>query len=414
LNSLKNKFISSTIVIIGGGAAGFFCALNIGLNDPSKKVIVLEKSSKFLAKVRISGGGRCNVTNACTDISELVKNYPRGGRELRQVFHRFSTPDTINWFAEQGVVLKTEDDGRMFPMSDTSETIINCFINLANKLNIDLHLNCEVNSIIKSRSGFDLKTKEKVFQADAVVCAIGGHPKAGTYDLIKHLGHTIVPPIPSLFTINLPGAEISKSLQGIAVKEAAIKIEGTSLKWQGPILITHWGLSGPAVLKLSAFGAEELFRRDYKADLQLNWIWPIEEQEAFATLQSIKSNKNKMHPYNCSDFGLPKRLWEFLCNESQITNELPWAEIPDRKLRVLAKILCQHSFQMSGKTTFKEEFVTCGGIELKEVDFKTMQSKIVPGLYFCGESLNIDGVTGGFNFQSAWSTAWLAASAICN
>lgn len=362
--------------------------------------------------MRISGGGRCNVTNHCFDVNELLSNYPRGAKELRQVFHKFSPADTIDWFKKQGISLKTEPDGRMFPISDSSETIIDCFLTLAQKYSIDLRLHSEVNVIRKKDQHFEIKTNNGTLVAAYVVCAMGGHPKIGSYSLIANLGHTIVSPIPSLFTINLPGAAISKQLQGLAVQQAEVSISGTRYKWQGPLLITHWGLSGPAVLKLSAFAAEDFHLKNYESDIQVNWLAPLKADEIFTALQKMKEEQKRVHPHSATAFGLPRRLWEFLCLQTEITNDAPMAEIADKKLRNLAETLGRSVFKMSGKTTFKEEFVTCGGVLLKEVDFKTMESKRIPGLYLCGEILNVDGITGGFNFQNAWSTAFVAATAV--
>lgn len=300
----------------------------------------------------------------------------------------------------------------MFPVSDSSETIISCFLDLAHKHGIELRLHTEVTSIKKRGESFEVRTNLETISADYVVCAIGGHPKSGSYSLISNLGHSIVSPIPSLFTINLPGAPISKQLQGLAVQLAEVAISGTKYKWQGPLLITHWGLSGPAVLKLSAFAAEEFHTKNYESDILVNWLAPQKIEEIFMDLRKMKENHKRVHPHSAPAFGLPRRLWEYLCFESGISNEVPLAEISDKKLKHLAEVLGRSVFKMSGKTTFKEEFVTCGGVHLKEVDFKTMESKLVPGLYFCGETLNVDGITGGFNFQNAWSTAYVVAETI--
>lgn len=341
-----------------------------------------------------------------------MKNYPRGNKELRQVFSRFSVLETIDWFRQQGVILKTEEDGRMFPYSNDSQTIIDCFTTLANKLNIKIITQCEVFSIQKTGEDFKLKTNKEIFSADAIICALGGHNKAGAYDVLKNLGHTIDKPIPSLFTLNLPDENIKKELQGISVPNAQVIIDATKLNYNGPVLITHWGLSGPAVLKLSAFAAKEFFELNYTAGIRVNWIYPLKINEVFEKIKDLQKEKHKALPFSNSGFDLPKRLWEFLCVASGITNDKPWAEISNKHLNKLAENLCNSSFKMQGKTTFKEEFVTCGGVNLKEIDFKTMQSKLVPGLYFCGEVMNVDGITGGFNFQSAWSTAWVCASSV--
>jgi len=404
--------IKKEVIVIGGGAAGFFAAINLAMQKPQYKITLLEKTNKLLSKVKVSGGGRCNVTNHTLENSELVKNYPRGSKELVQVFARFSVRNTIHWFKEQGVILKTEEDGRMFPYSNDSQTIIDCFLNLSQKLQIKIITQCEVFSINKNENSFTLKTNKEIFTADSIICAFGGHNKSGAYDLLKNMGHTIDAPIPSLFTINLPKEEIKKELQGISVKQAQVSIEGTKLNYVGPVLVTHWGLSGPAVLKLSAFAAKEFFDKNYVAGIHVNWVYPLKNHETLIELKRLQKEKHKALPYSNAGFELPKRLWEFLCEQAEISNIKPWAEISNKQLTKLAE-LCSHSnYKMEGKTTFKEEFVTCGGVNLKEIDFKTMQSKKVPDLYFCGEVMNIDGITGGFNFQSAWSTAWICSQSI--
>jgi len=382
------------------------------MKNQNFEITILEKTNKLLSKVKVSGGGRCNVTHQCFETTELIKNYPRGSKELRQVFSRFNVQDTIDWFKKQGVILKTEEDGRMFPDSNHSQTIIDCFLNLATELKIKIITQCEVFSIQKIKEQFSVKTNQDSFSADAMVCALGGHNKSGAYDLLKNLGHTIDKPIPSLFTLNLPKEDIKKELQGVSVKNAQVLIQGTKLNYSGPVLITHWGLSGPAVLKLSAFAAQEFFDLNYTSQIRVNWAYPLKIDEVIETLKTLQKEKHKALPLSNTAFDLPKRLWEFLCTSSGITNDKPWAEINNKHLNKLAENLCSSTFKMEGKTTFKEEFVTCGGINLKEIDFTSMQSKVLPGLYFAGEVMNVDGITGGFNFQSAWSTAWLCAQSI--
>ncbi|MBL7931671.1 MAG: NAD(P)/FAD-dependent oxidoreductase [Bacteroidia bacterium] len=403
---------SKTVVVIGGGAAGFFSAINLALRKPDFRVIILEKTSKLLSKVRISGGGRCNVTHHCFENSELIKNYPRGSKELQQVFSQFSVKDTIDWFKRNGVLLKTEEDGRMFPLSDSSQTIIDCFLSLSSKLNIEIRTSEEVFSIKKQDDRFLLKTSKEFISCDSVICALGGHPKTGAYDIIKNLGHKIDQPIPSLFTLNMPGEKIKTELQGLSVQNAHVKIKDTKLSYTGPVLITHWGLSGPAVLKLSAFAAKDFFDRDYKAIIQVDWVNRTNQAEVLDLVKKHQKEKNKALPYSNAMFDLPKRLWEFFCSSAGIDNTKPWAEISNKQISNLVQVLCNSQYAMEGKTTFKDEFVTCGGINLKEINFKTMESKLVQGLYFCGEVLNIDGITGGFNFQSAWTTAWVCSQSI--
>lgn len=398
------------IVVIGAGAAGFFAAINLARREPGIKITILEKTGKLLSKVRVSGGGRCNVTHHCFDTNELLKNYPRGAKELRQVFAQFAVQDTIEWFRTQGVSLKTEADGRMFPRTDSSETIIDCFLSLTKQLNIDIRQHCGVDVIEKTNTGFRLRTGGGELQADAIICASGGHNKAEAYRYLTELGHSIQPLIPSLFTLNLPGETIQKELQGLSVPDAEVRIEGSKLSYRGPVLVTHWGLSGPAVLKLSAFAAKELHGADYKAGISVNWVASLNTDEILEELLSLQSQKPRALPRTQAAFELPRRLWEYLCGHAESGSPRSWAETGKKQVRLLAEQISNSRFRMEGKTTFKEEFVTCGGISLREVDFKTMQSKLVPGLYFCGEVLDIDGITGGFNFQSAWSTAWICAA----
>lgn len=379
------------------------------MKNSNYKIKILEKTNKILSKVKISGGGRCNVTNHCFDNYELIKNYPRGSKELIQVFSKFSVEQTINWFKQQGVILKTEADGRMFPYTNNSQTIIDCFINLAIKYDIEIITQCEVKSITKNQNKFNVITEKNNLEPDALIVALGGHNKLSAYKLISEMGHTIDEPIPSLFTLNLPDEIIKKELQGISVKNAQIKIVNSKLSYNGPVLITHWGFSGPAVLKLSAFAAEDFFKSAYKAGIIINWVFPLKSNEIENQLKIIQKELHRSLPYTNPSFNLPKRLWEFLCLASGIDNSKPWAEISNKQLNKLIENLTRSNYKMEGKTTFKEEFVTCGGVNLKEIDFKTMQSKLVPNLFFCGEVLNIDGITGGFNFQNAWSTAWVCA-----
>ena len=322
--------------------------------------------------------------------------------------------DTIDWFREQDIALKAEPDGRMFPVTDESQTIIDCFLKLARQYNIRVNTQCEVTEIRQLKPGFSVMTSQGNLEADAVVCALGGHNKPEAYRIIKNLGHSIDAPIPSLFTLNLPQEPIKKELQGLSVQQAEVKIAGTKLSYAGPVLVTHWGLSGPAVLKLSAFAAQSFFEAGYKAGIVINWVYPLSQPEAMEQLKILQKEKHKALPFSQSAFGLPRRLWEFLCLGADINNTKPWAETGNKQINRLAENLCGSRYHMEGKTTFKEEFVTCGGVNLKEIDFTTMQSKLVPGLFFCGEALNIDGITGGFNFQSAWSTAWVCAKSLAD
>jgi predicted Rossmann fold flavoprotein len=372
----------------------------------------------------VSGGGRCNVTHHCFENGELIKNYPRGEKELRQVFSQFSVQDTIDWFLKRGVKLKVEQDGRMFPESNTSETIINCFINEAQKYNIAINLNEEVLEVTPENvtlSGVEapsnvldcartdnviVKTSKQTYTADAVICGIGGHNQEKNYAFLKQCGHTIDELIPSLFTLNLPQSHI-KELMGLSVKNGTVKVIGTKHQYTGPVLITHWGLSGPAVLKLSAFAAYDFFKLNYQAGISVNWTGTLNEEALKEELSLQLGSKALI--VNTPLFEIPKRLWEYLVLRSEIPLSKPWIELGKKQLNKFAQVLCNDVYDMHGKTTFKEEFVTSGGINLKEVNFKTMESKKVPHLFFCGEVLNIDGITGGFNFQNAWSTAWIAA-----
>lgn len=395
------------ILVIGGGAAGFFAAINAAIQFPGTKIIILEKSNKILSKVRVSGGGRCNVTHHCFENNELIKNYPRGEKELRQVFSQFSVTDTIDWFAKRGVKLKVEQDGRMFPESNSSETIINCFLTEVQKHNIDINLSEEVLSIQKTNdSKLEVKTDKQSYLADAVICSTGGHHQQKNYEFIKKCGHSIDELIPSLFTLNLPQSNI-KELMGLSVKSGTVKVNGTKHQYTGPVLITHWGLSGPAVLKLSAFAAQDFFKLNYHAGISVNWTGTLNEEEVknFITINLT----SKAMVVNSTLFEIPRRLWEYLIIRSEININKPWIELGKKQINKLAQVLTNDTYTMQGKTTFKEEFVTAGGVNLKEINFKTMESKLVPKLFFCGEVLNIDGITGGFNFQNAWSTAWIAS-----
>lgn len=398
-----------TLVVIGGGAAGFFCAINAAIQNPQLNIILLEKSTKLLSKVKISGGGRCNVTHACFSISEMSKKYPRGEKFVKKTFHQFFTNDTIEWFETRGVTLKAEQDGRMFPVTDDSQTIIDCLLSEARKYNIDIRMNADVQSIHKNEHGFELQLKnQKTIKADVVTIACGGFPKSSMFDWLKDLGHTIEEPVPSLFTFNIPKHPIVE-LMGISVKEVNVKINGTKLKESGPMLITHWGLSGPAILRLSAWGARELQQRNWDFTAQINWLPAFNEETLKEEILTQRKSLAPQKVINKNPFGIPSRLWEFLCKETGINEELRWAELPAKEQNKLVKHLCAYELEVKGKTTYKEEFVTAGGILLSEIDANTMMSRIVPDLYFAGEILNVDGITGGFNFQNAWTTGFIAA-----
>ncbi|MDC1457085.1 NAD(P)/FAD-dependent oxidoreductase [Flavobacteriaceae bacterium] len=397
------------IAVIGGGAAGFFSAISVKNHYSTYNVVLFEKSSKFLSKVKISGGGRCNVTNSTNDIRILCKAYPRGGKKLKNIFHQFGTEDTRNWFEERGVPLKVEPDGRVFPVSNNSQSIIDCLVHECEKNNILIKFLRSVKRLSKVKSkwiiNFNDNSSSDLF--DSIIVASGGSPKLKGFDWLKNLGHKIINPIPSLFTFNMPKESII-SLSGIALKQVRIKIIDTKIDLLGPLLITHWGMSGPVILKASSIGARDLFEKEYSFDLQINWLIDRNTEILFKKLQDYSmlfSNKllSKQNP-----FDLPSRLWLFLIEKSNLNDNKKWGELGKKNMRKLIEFLTKDFYSVSGKTTFKEEFVTCGGVSLENIELKTMQSKIVTDLYFAGEVLDIDGITGGYNFQSAWSTGFIA------
>ncbi|OJV54805.1 MAG: flavoprotein [Bacteroidetes bacterium 43-16] len=403
--------MGQTIVIIGGGAAGFFCAANIN-KASGTKIILLERSQKCLSKVRISGGGRCNVTHNSESISELSKKYPRGEKFVKKTFHRFFVADTINWFAGRGLKLKTEADNRMFPVTDDSQSVIDVLTRAAHKNGVEIRLGQQVYDIVPREQGFTVHIKgHQDIHADQLVIASGGFPKIDMFDWLKHLGHTIAAPVPSLFTFNIPRNPIT-GLMGLSVPEGTVRILGTKLQESGPVLITHWGLSGPAILKTSAYGALQLAALNYNFQVQVNWLAHYNEESFRQHLRVYKEEHPHQKISNIVGLPIPQRLWDLLLLFSEIEAAQRWVDLPAKQLNKLAKNVTALEMKVSGKTTFKEEFVTAGGIELAEVDSQTMQSKKHPGLYFAGEILNIDGITGGFNFQNAWTTAWIAAQSI--
>jgi len=408
--AVKQIILQKTLVVIGGGAAGFFCAVNA--TSPDLKVILLEKTSKLLSKVRVSGGGRCNVTHACFDIGEMAARYPRGARFLRKSFHQFFTTDTIEWFKSRGVELKKEADGRMFPITDSSETIINCLLQEADKNRVDIRMNAEVKQIEQQENGFKLHLlNDKIIAADYVCLATGGYPKGSMYDWLSNTGHRFINPVPSLFTFNLPGNPI-RDLMGVVASEASIKIAGTKLSESGPLLITHWGLSGPVALKLSAWGARLLAEKNWHFTALVNWYPKMTEEELRQNFQSIRNEKAGQAMGGKNPFALPARLWQFLLEQSGVQEGTRWAELPAKEQNRLIKNIAAYEIEVKGKTTFKEEFVTSGGIDLKGIEPATMMSKKIPGLFFAGEAIDIDGVTGGYNFQNAWTTGYVAAKSI--
>ncbi len=399
-------------MVIGGGAAGFFCAVNAARMNPSLEVILLEKTGKLLSKVRISGGGRCNLTHACFDPEEMSRQYPRGQRFVRKAFHQFFTTDTIRWFEERGVPLKQEPDGRMFPVSDDSGSIINCLLMEVNRCKVDVRMNAEVVQLIKKEQGFTLRlNNDRLLEADYVCVACGGYPKSAMFDWLLQTGHTIESPVPSLFTFNIPDHPVT-GLMGVSVPAATVKISGMKLEETAPLLITHWGLSGPAVLKLSARGARELSEKKYHFQISVNWLPGVTDQQLALQLREIRQELAAQKISLRNPFGLPQRLWDLLLELSGIDKERRWADLPAKEQNKLVVHIVQCPFEVKGKTTFKEEFVTAGGISLSGIDVNTMQSKKVPGLYFAGEIMDVDGVTGGFNFQHAWTSGFIAARSV--
>lgn len=400
------------LIVIGGGAAGFFCAVNAARLNPNLKVTILEKSNKLLSKVKISGGGRCNTTHQLFEIPALVKKYPRGEQFLKKAFHQFNTQHTIEWFAERGVDLHAEADGRMFPVSNNSATIIECLLKEADQFKVRIEMQTEVKKITRKDTKFQIETnKSSIIEADYICIASGGLPKMEMFNWISQLGHAIQPPVPSLFTFNMPKHPIT-TLMGLSVNNAVIKISGTKLKEQGALLITHWGLSGPVVLKLSAWGARQLADMGYQFAIQVNWLGEttdaiLRTDWSFYREQFSANKISTKYP-----FALPSRLWLFLLDEAGISADTKWGEIKAVNQNKLIQLLTSHVFNINGKTTFKEEFVTSGGVQLSTIHPQTMESKLVSGLYFAGEVMDVDGITGGFNFQHAWTSGFNAASAI--
>jgi len=415
------------LLVIGGGAAGFFCAVNAARMQPLLDVTIIEKSSKLLSKVRISGGGRCNVTHACFEISSMIKFYPRGANFVKKAFHRFFTTDTIQWFKERQVLLKTEADGRMFPESNTSQTIVDCLMKEVQRYKVSIMLNAELKSLqqlpggqwaasIKNKGSIDATNETGAItsiRADYVCIASGGYPKAAMFNWIRLLGHQVADPVPSLFTFNMPGHPITQ-LMGISVENARVRLAGSKLETTGPLLITHWGLSGPAVLKLSAWGARSLAESNYHFTAIVNWLPQYNLETLRASMEEMRRSMAAQKLSNKNAFGLPARLWAFLLEQAGVKETLRWADLPSAVQNKLVNLLCAYECSIQGKTTFKEEFVTAGGVQLSEVDPNTMMSRKQSNLFFAGEILDVDGVTGGFNFQHAWTSGWIAANSIAS
>ncbi|MEZ4788814.1 MAG: NAD(P)/FAD-dependent oxidoreductase [Flavobacteriales bacterium] len=394
------------VAVIGGGAAGFFAALSALEHRPEATITLFEKSDKLLSKVRISGGGRCNVTHDEPSISRLVKSYPRGAAFLRKAFTAFAVPDTIAWFQRHKVTLKTESDGRMFPVTDDSGTIVNALMEAAAERGVRIKLRSAVTHVEPIGEVYRLCVNDQLIEVDKVIITTGGHPKREAYDWLQDLGHRIVPPAPSLFTFNIPDRALH-ALMGVALPARA-RIVGTALESTGPVLITHWGLSGPAILKLSAWGARELNERAYQFTVQLNWAGGRSEDELRSALQHMTGDLERWTARNADPFHLPSRFWEYQLARADIDPARPWGTIPRKSRNRLLDLLTNDRYEVRGKTTFKEEFVTAGGVELAEVDPTRMESRLRKGLHFAGEVLDIDGITGGFNFQAAWTTGFIA------
>lgn len=394
------------IYIIGGGAAGFFAAIRHKELYPKHEVTMLERNINLLAKVKISGGGRCNVTHNCLNVTDLVKFYPRGRKELISPFKRFGPAETIAWFAERGVALKVENDNRMFPITDDSQTIVDALLEEAKKLGVHILVGRGLNDIMKEGNKWILLcNEEEAYEADAVMMAFGSSP--ATWQLLAKLGHTIVPPVPSLFTFQIQDERL-RDISGISLHEVIVSVSGTKLKEKGPLLITHTGLSGPAILRLSAWGARELHEFDYKFEISVSFAPEYQYEAAYQHIAQIKDDFPKRQISAHPQFDLPQRLWKKLLTFAQIPENETYAQVTKKQMQALALTIVEAKMQVKGKSTFKEEFVTSGGISLKDVDFKTMQSKLLPNVFFGGECLDIDAITGGFNFQAAWTTGWIA------
>ncbi len=395
------------VIVIGGGAAGFFAAISAKYHHPDAKVAIVEKTNKLLAKVKISGGGRCNVTHHCFDTKKLSSHYPRGEKELRQVFSRFAVKDTIEWYEVRGVKLKAEADGRMFPVTDDSQTIIDCLMAETRRLKIEILTNTGIDKITPIENGFVLTTNNQPLTTEKLIIATGGSPKESGLQWLKELGHRVETPVPSLFTFNMPKNPVTQ-LMGVSVPNARVRINATKFSYTGPLLITHWGMSGPAVLKLSAWGARWMAEQDYKCTLSVNWHEAKNEDEVRNYLTEFRTTHKLKQVGTLAPYELPRRLWDFFLHRLGIAPTLQWANMGKQDFNRLVNTLFNDEYAVQGKTTFKEEFVTAGGISLDDVDMKTLQSRVIPNLYFAGEVLDVDGITGGFNFQAAWSTGFVA------
>ncbi len=398
------------VAIIGGGAAGFFSAIAVKENFPNAKVIIFEKSDKLLSKVKISGGGRCNVTNGCTSIKELTSAYPRGGKALKKAFKVFSTQDTRQWFESRGVPLVLQDDNCVFPVSQDSQSIIDCFWNETKRLGIAIKPEMGISEINQLDDKLELQFTDQNIPSrifDKVIVTTGGSPKRMGLEWLEKLNHKIENPVPSLFTFKMGSENITK-LMGVVIENALVSLQGTKLKSNGPLLITHWGMSGPAILKLSSYGARILSDGGYNFKIQVNWVNTPNDEHVSQNLQEIVAEHPNKILANYRPYSLPDRLWIFLLEKCEISSKKKWSEIGKKGLNKLVSVLTYDIYSVKGKTSFKEEFVTCGGVSLESIDFKTMQSKVCKNLYFAGEVLDIDGITGGYNFQAAWTTGFIA------
>ncbi len=403
-----------SLIVIGGGAAGFFCAVNAARLHPALAVTIVERSGKLLSKVKVSGGGRCNVTHACFDIQAMSKRYPRGEHFVKKTFHQFFVNDTLQWFRERGVDIRQEEDGRMFPVTNSSQTIIDCLLQEANRYGVNVRLHTEITQLVKEEHSFLLTGKTgEILTADYVCVACGGYPKTAMFEWLVAAGHTIEEPVPSLFTFNLPKHPITK-LMGVSVKEAEVRLPFAKLAQQGPLLITHWGLSGPAVLKLSAWGARALQKINWEFTGVIKWLPGENEQSLKEKFIQYRVDIAAQKMDNRNPFGVPQRLWDFFLSEAGVLPETRWADLSSKMQNSLLRFLTGYEVKVKGKTTYKEEFVTAGGIRLSEIDHQTMMSKKVQKLFFAGEIMDVDGITGGFNFQHAWTSGYIAAQAISN
>lgn len=404
---------SLQIAIVGGGAAGFFAAIACAEANPSAQITIYEAAPEPLSKVRISGGGRCNVTHHCTEARQLIQAYPRGGRALLGPFSRFQPQDTIAWFESRGVRLKTEADGRMFPVSDRSSSIVDCLLDEAERLGIQLRLREPIVGVERQSTGFQLQLRSATVTVDRLLLATGSSPSG--YRLATALGHDLIPPVPSLFTFTVLDASL-RALAGISRDrvQATLQVGGDRLKETGPLLITHWGLSGPAVLKLSAFSARLLQQQRYRAELRIHWLPDCSSEQVRLELQAMRSNESKRQLKNGRLADLPQRLWLYLLEQAGVPSDRRWGEVSNQQLTALWQTLTAGTYAIAGKGVFKEEFVTAGGVPLDSLNSQRMESKLCPGLFFAGELLNVDGITGGFNFQNAWTSGWIAGQALAD